>query len=97
MTTYAAGLRVSEVVNLKVTDIDSKRMQIRVEQGKGRKDRYALLSEVNLEMLRLLGRPTVPKLGFFQVIITISIIGNLLQTPIPGFGAIIRISRSVYA
>lgn len=38
---YGAGLRVSEVVALKVSDIDSKRMIIRVEQGKGRKDRYA--------------------------------------------------------
>jgi len=39
---YSAGLRVNEAVNLKVTDIDSKRMQIRVRQGKGRKDRYTL-------------------------------------------------------
>ena len=44
-TTYSAGLRVSEVVHLKVTDIDSDRMTIRIEQGKGRKDRYAPLSE----------------------------------------------------
>jgi site-specific recombinase XerD len=39
MTAYGAGLRVSEVVRLKITDIDSERMLIRVEQGKGRKDR----------------------------------------------------------
>lgn len=44
-TTYSAGLRVSEVVHLKLTDIDSTRMMIRVEQGKGRKDRYVPLSE----------------------------------------------------
>ncbi len=49
---YATGLRVSEVVSLKVTDIDSKRMTLRVEQGKGRKDRYAMLSPVLLERLR---------------------------------------------
>ena len=49
---YAAGLRVSEVVALKVSDIDSKRMLIRVEQGKGRKDRNAMLSPVLLELLR---------------------------------------------
>jgi integrase len=41
---YGAGLRVSEVVSLKVSDIDSQRMMLRVEQGKGRKDRYAMLS-----------------------------------------------------
>ena len=49
---YGAGLRVSEVVALKVLDIDSKRMTLRVEQGKGRKDRYAMLSPVLLERLR---------------------------------------------
>ena len=46
---YAAGLRVSEVVALKVSDIDSRRMLIRVEQGKGGKDRNAMLSPVLLE------------------------------------------------
>jgi integrase/recombinase XerD len=49
---YGAGLRVSEVVSLKVSDIDSKRMMLRVEQGKGRKDRHAMLSPVLLELLR---------------------------------------------
>ena len=49
---YGAGLRVSEVVSLKVSDIDSKRMMLRVEQGKGHKDRYAMLSPVLLELLR---------------------------------------------
>ena len=44
MTTYAAGLRVSEVVRLKLTEIESERMLLRIEQGKGRKDRYPLLS-----------------------------------------------------
>src|SRR3989454_5793249 len=61
LTTYAAGLRVSEVVNLKPADIDSGRQMIRVEQAKGAKDRYTLLSPRLLEELRLywkLYRPT---------------------------------------
>jgi site-specific recombinase XerD len=49
---YAAGLRASEVVSLKVTDIDSKRMVIRVEQGKGHKDRFVMLPEPLLVLLR---------------------------------------------
>jgi integrase/recombinase XerD len=52
-TAYGAGLRVSEVASLKVDDIDSKRMLIRVEQGKGRKDRNAMLSPQLLTLLRL--------------------------------------------
>lgn len=52
MTTYAAGLRVSEVVRLQLTDIDADRMSLRVEAGKGGKDRYTLLSPRLLEELR---------------------------------------------
>lgn len=51
-TIYAAGLRVSEAVKLSVSDIDSKNMQIIVRNGKGKKDRYTLLSKSNLELLR---------------------------------------------
>ncbi len=49
---YGAGLRASEVAALKVSDVDGQRMTLRVEQGKGRKDRYALLSPVLLQTLR---------------------------------------------
>ena len=50
---YGAGLRASEVVALKVGDVDGQRMTLRIEQGKGRKDRYAMLSPVLLERLRV--------------------------------------------
>ena len=53
---YATGLRASEVVSLKLTDIDRDRMLIRVEQGKGKKDRYVILSPILLEILRGGGR-----------------------------------------
>lgn len=52
MVTYSSGLRQSEVRNLRITDIDSKRMILHVRQGKGNKDRQALLSPVALKMLR---------------------------------------------
>lgn len=49
---YGAGLRASEVIHLKVTDIDSQRMTLRVEQDNGAKDRYAMLSPIMLQRLR---------------------------------------------
>ena len=61
MTAYAAGLRVSEVVHLKATDIDSQRMVIRVNQGKNRKDRYVMLSPLLLEILRLYWHDAHPR------------------------------------
>ncbi|HYN64466.1 MAG TPA: tyrosine-type recombinase/integrase, partial [Candidatus Limnocylindrales bacterium] len=62
---YGAGLRVSEVASLKVSDIDSKRMMIRVEQGKGRKDRYAMLSPLLLALLRDWYRIARPRVWLF--------------------------------
>ena len=52
MTLYGAGLRVSEVTHLRICDVDSKSMRLFVNQGKGSKDRYSLLSKTNLEILR---------------------------------------------
>ena len=62
---YAAGLRISEAVALQVTHIDSGRMMIRVEQGKGRKDRYVMLSPKLLEILRNWWRQERPQLWLF--------------------------------
>ena len=59
-TCYAAGLRISEAVSLRPTDIDSRRMVVRVEQGKGGKDRYVMLSPRLLETLRDYWRRTRP-------------------------------------
>jgi integrase/recombinase XerD len=60
MVAYGAGLRVSEVAALKVSDIDSQRMLLRVEQGKGQRDRYAMLSPRLLEVLRRWWRAARP-------------------------------------
>lgn len=62
---YAAGLRVSEVVALKVSDIDSQRMLLRIEQGKGRRDRHAMLSPQLLDLLRDWYRIARPKVWLF--------------------------------
>ena len=58
---YSSGLRVGEVVRLKIEDIDSKRMLIHVKQGKGRKDRYTILSQISLEILRKYASIEKPK------------------------------------
>ena len=65
MTAYAAGLRVSEVVRLRIANIDSDRMLIRVEQGKGRRDRYVMLSAQLLIMLRTYWQKIRPKHWLF--------------------------------
>jgi site-specific recombinase XerD len=64
-TAYAAGLRVSEATRLKVTDIDSQRAMLRVEQGKGQKDRYVMLSPKLLEILRAYWKATRPTTWLF--------------------------------
>ena len=64
--TYSAGLRISETACLKVSDIDSKRMMVRVQQGKGGKDRYTILSQTALECLRQYWRAYRPKDWLFE-------------------------------
>src|ERR1700688_4589427 len=73
-TCYAAGLRISEAIHLKPAHIDSQRMVIRVEQGKGQKDRYVMLSPKLLETLRSYFRATRPKDWLFP--------GDILGQPI---------------
>jgi integrase len=65
MTAYSAGLRVGETTRLKIQDIDSHRMQIRVEKGKGAKDRYTLLSDALLPELREYYRVYRPQTWLF--------------------------------
>ena len=60
-TLYATGVRLSELINLKVTDIDSKRMVVRIKQGKGKKDRYVMLSKTLLSTLREYWKQAQPK------------------------------------
>ena len=62
---YGAGLRVSEVANLKVSDIDRERMTLRVEQGKGQRDRYVMLSPRLLELLREWWHAAQPQVWLF--------------------------------
>ncbi|UOH76574.1 tyrosine-type recombinase/integrase (plasmid) [Acinetobacter schindleri] len=66
MTIYSAGLRISECINLKIKDIDSKRMQIRIEQSKGKRDRYTILSEKTLIILRTYFMEYKPKDYLFE-------------------------------
>lgn len=66
MTIYSAGLRIGEAINLKIKDIDSQRMQIRVEQGKGKKDRYTLLGVKTLEVLRKYVAEHKPEVWLFE-------------------------------
>lgn len=66
MTIYSAGLRISELINLRVKDIDSDRMQVRIALGKGKKDRYSLLSQKTLLILRQYFATYKPKEWLFE-------------------------------
>ncbi len=66
MITYSSGLRASETARLKITDIDSKRMMVRITQGKGGKDRYSILSQTTLEHLRLYWKKYRPQDWLFS-------------------------------
>ena len=67
MTAYAGGLRTSEVVRLRLTDIDSQRMVIRIRQGKGQKDRYVMLAPTLLKVLSQYWQQERPAPGSFRV------------------------------
>lgn len=84
MTAFATGLRTSEVARLRISDIDSKRMVIRVCQGKGRKDRYVMLSAKLLDLLRRYWKTARPNTWLFE--------GRQPGQPISG-GTIRRICR----
>jgi integrase/recombinase XerD len=66
MTIYSAGLRISELIHLKISDIESKRMQVRVENSKGNRDRYTLLSPKTLSILRLYFKEYRPHFYVFE-------------------------------
>ncbi len=65
-TAYSGGLRLGEIARLKVNDIDSKRMQIRINQGKGKRDRYTILSKAALSFLREYWQLKQPKTWLFE-------------------------------
>ena len=75
-TTYAAGLRISEATHLRVSDVDSQRMVLRVDQGKGRKDRYVMLSPRLLADLRSYWSVARPRVWLFP--------GDIPDRPITG-------------
>jgi site-specific recombinase XerD len=84
MITYSSGLRISEVSRLKITDIDSKRMMVWIQRGKGGKDRYTILSQRALDCLRQYWREYRPKEWLFEgqkegTHITISSITQIFQ------------------
>lgn len=78
-TIYATGLRVSEAAHLKVSDIDSKRMVIHVQDGKGRKDRYVMLPQQLLDMLRTYWKRERPKEWLFPNRLGQRLTGRSLQ------------------
>lgn len=84
-TAYSAGLRVSEVVKLQIKDIDSERMQIKVQDGKGKKDRYVGLSPVLLDILRAYLTEIKPRPKKY-----------LFESEIPGEGYAARSAQKVF-
>ena len=66
MLGYSAGLRVGEVIGLRIQDIDSKRMQVRVHLGKGKKDRNTILSPTTLKVLRIYYKACQPQYWLFE-------------------------------
>jgi site-specific recombinase XerD len=65
-TIYSAGLRLNELVHLEIRDVDSKRMSLHIRDGKGKKDRYTILSSKTLELLRLYYKCYKPRRWLFE-------------------------------
>ncbi|MCP4601227.1 MAG: tyrosine-type recombinase/integrase [Proteobacteria bacterium] len=91
MTIYSGGLRVSETLHLKASDIDSQRMVIRIGQGKGNKDRYVPLSEALLPVLRMYWKHVRPANWIFegwdpQKPLTPETVGNVFRKQIKKVG-----------
>jgi len=95
-TMYASGLRISEATNLRVEDVDSSRMVLRVQQGKGQKDRYTLLSPRLLETLRNYARRSRPDSWlFYGRTRSAPLTVETLQKPIRLFAARAGIKKAV--
>ncbi len=88
MTIYSAGLRISEAIALRLTDIDADRMQIRVQQAKGKKDRYTLLSKKTLDILTTYQQEFKPSYWLFEG--QSSVPGKTVQYSTTSIGAILK-------
>jgi integrase/recombinase XerD len=84
---YSSGLRIGELINLRIEDIDTTRAQIRIRQGKGKKDRVPILSPNILKLLRNTIKNTDPRFGFLEA----NLVGNIAQAAFNRFSDALRI------
>ena len=93
---YSTGIRESELINLKLTDIDSDRMVIRIEQGKGKKDRYVPLSEMTLKVLRKYYREYKPSRYLFNGQFSDRYSATSIRNFVKKYAAQAKINKRVY-